>query len=224
MLPSTVINPFSIVPSIPKSFSPITSAFSPIVTILFKFFISKLTLPSRNSCRHRTRYTFSSTNNRDDDEDNKKKKLSKQSSWEAKDVDGRDYLYRLGKEADYMNIAVADIMFDYRHKVTRSFEYLQGDYYIAPLFMDKIACHIVKNYITHLNAKVPLILGILMNQFSGTFENCVMPDNSDSSVVLLWNSPSLKLCLLLVQDKLLSELMVICCPYLWIGSACDPLF
>lgn len=29
-------------------------------------------------------------------------------------------------------------MFDYRQKVTRSFEYLQGDYYIAPLFMVKI--------------------------------------------------------------------------------------
>lgn len=29
----------------------------------------------------------------------------------------------------------ADIVFDYRQKVTRSFEYLQGDYYIAPLFM-----------------------------------------------------------------------------------------
>lgn len=29
----------------------------------------------------------------------------------------------------------ADIVFDYRQKVTRSFEYLRGDYYIAPLFM-----------------------------------------------------------------------------------------
>jgi hypothetical protein len=51
-----------------------------------------------------------SKTNRDDDvvedNNNKKKKLSKQSSWEAKDVDGRDYLYRLGKEADNMNIAV----------------------------------------------------------------------------------------------------------------------
>lgn len=34
------------------------------------------------------------------------KRLSKQSSWEAKDLEGRDYLYRLGKEADNMNIAV----------------------------------------------------------------------------------------------------------------------
>lgn len=55
----------------------------------------------------------------------------------------------------------SDIVFDYRQKVTRSFEYLQGDYYIAPVFMDKVACHIVKNYIAHLlNTKVPLILGI----------------------------------------------------------------
>ncbi|KAK4269537.1 hypothetical protein QN277_022681 [Acacia crassicarpa] len=110
----------------------------------------------------------------------KKKRLSDQSSWEAKDAEGRDYLYRLGQEADNMNIAVgqragviddlfagnflgkdSDIVFDYRQKVTRSFEYLQGDYYIAPFFMDKVVCHIVKNYLAHiLNTKVPLILGI----------------------------------------------------------------
>ena len=35
-----------------------------------------------------------------------KKILSDQSSWEAKDSEGNDYLYRLGKEADNMNIAV----------------------------------------------------------------------------------------------------------------------
>ncbi|XP_027340040.1 ribulose bisphosphate carboxylase/oxygenase activase, chloroplastic isoform X3 [Abrus precatorius] len=113
-------------------------------------------------------------------EKKKKRRLSKQSSWEAKDVEGRDYLYRLGKEADNMNIAVgqragiidplfagdflgkdSDVVFDYRQKVTRSFQYLQGDYYIAPLFMDKVVCHIVKNYLAHLlNTKVPLILGI----------------------------------------------------------------
>ncbi|RDY01542.1 Ribulose bisphosphate carboxylase/oxygenase activase, chloroplastic [Mucuna pruriens] len=100
-------------------------------------------------------------------EKEKKKRLSEQSSWEAKDAEGRDYLYRLGKEADNMNIAVgqragiidslfagnflgkdSDIVFDYRQKVTRSFEYLQ-------------VCHIVKNYLAHLlNTKVPLILGI----------------------------------------------------------------
>ncbi|KAI5414277.1 hypothetical protein KIW84_058421 [Lathyrus oleraceus] len=118
--------------------------------------------------------------NEDTNNNKNKKRLSKQSSWETKDSEGKDYLYRLGKEADNMNIAVgqragiiddlfvgdflgkdSDIVFDYRQKVTRSFEYLQGDYYIAPLFMDKVACHIVKNYITHiLKAKVPLILGI----------------------------------------------------------------
>lgn len=108
------------------------------------------------------------------------KKLSEQSSWESKDSEGKDYLYRLGQESDNMNIAVgarkgviddlfvgdflgkdSDIVFDYRQKATRSFEYLQGDYYIAPVFLDKIACHIVKNYISHtLNIRVPLILGI----------------------------------------------------------------
>nr|KYP50422.1 hypothetical protein KK1_027787 [Cajanus cajan] len=115
-----------------------------------------------------------------EEEKKKEKRLSQQSSWEAKDAEGRDYLYRLGKEADNMNIAVgqragvidslfagnflgkdSDIVFDYRQKVTRSFQYLQGDYYIAPLFMDKVVCHIVKNYLAHIiNAKVPLILGI----------------------------------------------------------------
>ncbi|THU52114.1 hypothetical protein C4D60_Mb10t00600 [Musa balbisiana] len=108
------------------------------------------------------------------------KRISEQSSWESKDSEGKDYLYRLGQEADNMNIAVgarqgviddlfvgnflgkdSDIVFDYRQKATRSFEYLQGDYYIAPAFLDKVACHIVKNYIAHLlNVKVPLILGI----------------------------------------------------------------
>lgn len=96
-------------------------------------------------------------------------------------MEGDDYLYRLGKEADNLNITVgarsgivdelfvgnflgkdSDIVFDYRQKATRTFEYLQGDYYIAPAFLDKVACHIVKNYIAHLlnNIKVPLILGI----------------------------------------------------------------
>ncbi|XP_072981843.1 uncharacterized protein [Typha latifolia] len=82
------------------------------------------------------------------------KKISKQSSWESKDAEGNDYLYRLGKESDNMNISVgarkgviddlfvgeflgkdSDIVFDYRQKATRSFEYLKGDYYIAPVFL-----------------------------------------------------------------------------------------
>ncbi|CAM0902132.1 unnamed protein product [Alopecurus aequalis] len=107
-------------------------------------------------------------------------KLSKQSSWEATDGQGDDYLYRLGKEAENMNIAVgarsgviddlfvgkflgrdSDIVFDYRQKVTRKFEYLQGDYYIAPAFLDKVAIHIVKNFLaSNLNIKIPLILGV----------------------------------------------------------------
>lgn len=131
--------------------------------------------------------SLATSNNQNGDSDinepkvtNVEKKLSEQSSWEAKDSEGQDYLYRLGKEADNMNIAVgaragviddlfagnflgrdSDIVFDYRQKVTRSFEYLQGDYYLAPLFMDKVVCHIAKNYLSHvLNTKVPLILGI----------------------------------------------------------------
>ncbi|KAJ7545958.1 hypothetical protein O6H91_08G018000 [Diphasiastrum complanatum] len=103
-----------------------------------------------------------------------------QSSWTAKDHEGKDYLYRLGKEADNMNITVgarrgliddlfvgdflgkeADIVFTYRQKVTRSFEHLQGDYYISPTFMVIIFTHIVKNYLSQqLESKVPLILGV----------------------------------------------------------------
>ncbi|XP_059639193.1 ribulose bisphosphate carboxylase/oxygenase activase 1, chloroplastic isoform X2 [Cornus florida] len=133
------------------------------------FFVRSLTNSSGNE-----------NSSEESEEKSKKKRLSEQSSWETKDAEGNDYLYRLGKEADNMNIAVgaragviddlfagkflgqdSDIVFDYRQKVTRSFEYLQGDYYIAPAFMDKVVCHIVKNYIAHLlNTKVPLILGI----------------------------------------------------------------
>lgn len=134
------------------------------------------------SCSKSPSQPTSSPSPVDDNSENEepKRRLSQQSSWEAKDSEGKDYLYRLGKEADNMNIAVgaragvvdslfagnflgkdSDIVFDYRQKVTRSFEYLQGDYYIAPLFLDKVVCHIVKNYLAHrLNVKVPLILGI----------------------------------------------------------------
>lgn len=38
--------------------------------------------------------------------DGLKKRISEQSSWETKDLEGRDYLYRLGQEADNMNITV----------------------------------------------------------------------------------------------------------------------
>ncbi|KMT03762.1 hypothetical protein BVRB_8g189100 [Beta vulgaris subsp. vulgaris] len=160
-------------------------------------FPPKLSQSTRKPVRFRVSFKkftiFQELNNGNEIEDNnsnkssespsipqRKKRLSEQSSWEAKDAKGNDYLYRLGAEADNINITVgarsgviddlfagnflgkdSDIVFDYRQKVTRSFEYLQGDYYIAPLFLDKVVCHIVKNYIAHLlNVKVPLILGI----------------------------------------------------------------
>ncbi|BBN01039.1 hypothetical protein MPTK1_2g04090 [Marchantia polymorpha subsp. ruderalis] len=102
------------------------------------------------------------------------------SSWTAKDLEGNDYLYRLGKEADNLNITVgaragmiddlfvgkflgveADIVFKYRQKVTRQFAHLQGDYYIAPLFLEKVVTHVVKNYLApSLETQVPLILGV----------------------------------------------------------------
>ncbi|KAH1219598.1 Ribulose bisphosphate carboxylase/oxygenase activase, chloroplastic [Glycine max] len=143
------------------------------------------TVKYRYAYSHRGQLRVRCSDNSDEEKEKEKKKkkekrLSQQSSWEAQDAEGRDYLYRLGKEADNMNIAVgqragvidslfagnflgkdSDIVFDYRQKVTRSFQYLQGDYYIAPLFMDKVVCHIVKNYLARvLNTKVPLILGI----------------------------------------------------------------
>ncbi|KAL4182238.1 hypothetical protein AMTRI_Chr12g274970 [Amborella trichopoda] len=146
-----------------------------------KRFNSPLSLSSKRRSNFISLSSQQSSKGSDDEETlEKTKKNPSQSSWDAKDALGRDYLYRLGQEADNMNIAVgarkgiiddlfvgnflgkdADIVFDYRQKVTRSFEYLQGDYYIAPEFMDKVVCHIVKNYIAHLlKTKVPLILGI----------------------------------------------------------------
>lgn len=66
---------------------------------------SPLTPPLSISC------SISSNNNNinphnNESSPNPKKKLSEQSSWEAKDSEGNDYLYKLGKEADNMNIAV----------------------------------------------------------------------------------------------------------------------
>ncbi|XP_057474712.1 ribulose bisphosphate carboxylase/oxygenase activase, chloroplastic isoform X1 [Actinidia eriantha] len=160
-----------------SSSSPIKSSISQN----FPFWFPKKTSNS-SSFFVRSATTSSENGDRVDEKETNdpKKRLSEQSSWEAKDLEGKDYLYRLGKEADNMNIAVgartgviddlfagnflgrdSDIVFDYRQKVTRSFQYLQGDYYIAPVFMDQVVCHIVKNYIAHLlNVKVPLILGI----------------------------------------------------------------
>ncbi|KAJ8444888.1 hypothetical protein Cgig2_015234 [Carnegiea gigantea] len=89
----------------------------------------------------------------EDGEDNNgsamaKKRLSEQSSWEAKDAFGNDYLYRLGAEADNTNITVGA-----RAGVI--------DDLFAGNFLGRDVCHIVKNYMAHLlDAKVPLILGI----------------------------------------------------------------
>ncbi|XP_043711278.1 ribulose bisphosphate carboxylase/oxygenase activase, chloroplastic-like [Telopea speciosissima] len=158
------------------SFQSYNSSLKFPITANLLFLSSKKNSASTLFCSRRTHEESSAG----DEETNQSRRLSEQSSWEAKDSEGRDYLYRLGKEADNMNIAVgaragiiddlfvgdflgrdSDIVFDYRQKVTRSFEYLQGDYYIAPIFMEKVVCHIVKNYIAHvLNTKVPLILGI----------------------------------------------------------------
>eukprot|EP00898_Chlorokybus_atmophyticus_P006750 jgi/Chlat1/7076/Chrsp57S06774 len=118
------------------------------------------------------------------------KRLSKQSSWEAVDSEGNDYLVKLGKESENMNIAVgakqgviddvfigdflgkdADIVFKYRQKVTREFNHLQGDYYIAPALLEKVVMHIMKNYILpkETNVGVPLILGKCTCQRQGWY-------------------------------------------------------
>lgn len=48
------------------------------------------------------------------------------------------------KRGTFCNVVVADIVFDYRQKATRTFQYLQGDYYIAPLFLVSLfLAHIV---------------------------------------------------------------------------------
>ncbi|XVF87015.1 hypothetical protein PTKIN_Ptkin18bG0086500 [Pterospermum kingtungense] len=153
---------------------------STLPSVFPKKLLSVSSFPISCSSKSTSNQLKNNDDNSNTDSPKGSKRLSEQSSWEAKDSEGNDYLYRLGKEADNMNITVgaragvvddlfagnflgkdSDIVFDYRQKVTRSFEYLQGDYYIAPAFMDKVACHIVKNYLAHLlNVKIPLILGI----------------------------------------------------------------
>lgn len=59
---------------------------------------------SSSSSKTNNNDNFNPQNN--DSSPNPKKKLSEQSSWEAKDSEGNDYLYKLGKEADNVNIAV----------------------------------------------------------------------------------------------------------------------
>ncbi|KAF4402935.1 hypothetical protein G4B88_010387 [Cannabis sativa] len=133
----------------------------------FSFFPNSSTLPNTNKLSSFSLSCAPNSPPAAEDDAPKKKRLSKQSSWESKDSQGQDYLYRLGKEADNMNIAVgarsgviddlfagnflgrdSDIVFDYRQKVTKSFEYLQGDYYIAPLFMvvSSSSLHLYTNF------------------------------------------------------------------------------
>ncbi|CAN8235176.1 unnamed protein product [Cochlearia groenlandica] len=148
------------------------------ISLRFKLPPPQQSSSSLISLRKPTFISCSAVSNDGVDGGAKPKKLSEQSSWEVKDSEGKDYLYRLGAESDNVNIAVgarsgmiddvfigdflgkdSDIVFDYRQKATRSFEHLQGDYYIAPTFM--VTCHIVKNYLaSSLNIKIPLILGI----------------------------------------------------------------
>ncbi|XP_062184548.1 ribulose bisphosphate carboxylase/oxygenase activase, chloroplastic isoform X2 [Phragmites australis] len=83
-----------------------------------------------------------------EEDESARRRLSKQSSWEATDAEGDDYLYRLGKEADNMNIAVG------------ARAGIVDDLFVGN-FLGKDSCHIVKNYIAHLlDIKIPLILGI----------------------------------------------------------------
>lgn len=112
------------------------------------------------------------------------------SSWDAKEAGGgrgggADYLYEVGK-SDYntnvdagQNVAMIDYLFTGNtlgHKTDiadgslrgyefRTFENIQGDYYIAPRYLEKVAIHIVKNYLVDQgtldpSVSVPLILGV----------------------------------------------------------------
>lgn len=86
-------------------------------------FPPKLSQSTRKPVRFRVSFKkftiFQELNNGNEIEDNnsnkssespsipqRKKRLSEQSSWEAKDAKGNDYLYRLGAEADNINITV----------------------------------------------------------------------------------------------------------------------
>lgn len=68
--------------------------------------LNKICTPSSSTsvCCVKSTEKFNDENG--DLELNGPKRLSQQSSWEAKDSEGRDYLYRLGKEADNVNIVV----------------------------------------------------------------------------------------------------------------------
>lgn len=64
-----------------------------------------------------------------------------------------------GVGAGSTHVVIQDSI-EYYNKPTRTLGHLQGDYYIAPAFMDKIVVHLVKNMLDLPKVKVPLILGI----------------------------------------------------------------
>lgn len=85
---------------------------SPFTSLNFTRLSRLKTLPKHSSLSVRS---LATSNRQSEDEGSnpnvvpekkKTKRLSEQSSWEAKDSEGKDYLYRLGAEADNMNIAV----------------------------------------------------------------------------------------------------------------------
>lgn len=82
------------------SLSPKKSPTSPPLSVSFCSKIHK-----NNSTNTNTNRNGNGNSGRESKPDSRKR-LSEQSSWEAKDAEGNDYLYRLGKEADNMNIAV----------------------------------------------------------------------------------------------------------------------
>ncbi|VAH37555.1 unnamed protein product [Triticum turgidum subsp. durum] len=113
----------------------------------------------------------------EDGEEGRGRRLSKQSSWEATDGQGDDYLYRLGKEADNMNIAVgarSGIVDDLfvgkflgRDSISCSItaRRRRGNLSICREIttsrLPSSAVHIVKNFLANnLNIKIPLILGV----------------------------------------------------------------
>lgn len=72
--------------------------------VLFPFSTS-ITNPNSRADKRRRWFPYSISLCCSADPDGSKR-LSEQSSWESKDSEGKDYLYRLGQEADNMNVSV----------------------------------------------------------------------------------------------------------------------
>mmetsp|Transcript_22248 Transcript_22248/g.37262 ORF Transcript_22248/g.37262 Transcript_22248/m.37262 type:complete len:439 (-) Transcript_22248:185-1501(-) len=56
----------------------------------------------------------------------------------------------------------ADVVFDYRQAKTKALRNIVGDYYVPPVFMDRVVLHMTKNFLgsSVKGLKIPLILGI----------------------------------------------------------------